>query len=50
MDLWKVIVLFLGAFLGGVSVFLFKGNNSNTLKLVLSFSGAYLFGITVLHL
>ena len=50
MELWKVIVLFLGAFLGGVSVFLFKGNNSKKLKLVLSFSGAYLFGITVLHL
>ena len=50
MDLWKVIILFLGAFLGGVSVFLFKGDNKKTLKLVLSFSGAYLFGITVLHL
>jgi zinc and cadmium transporter len=50
MALWKVIVLFLGAFTGGVSVFLFKGDNHKNLKLVLSFSGAYLFGITVLHL
>src|SRR5260370_8550333 len=50
MTLWKVIVLFLGAFTGGMSVFLFKGNNHNNLKLVLSFSGAFLFGITVLHL
>lgn len=50
MAIWKVIVLFLGAFTGGMSVFLFKGNNHNNLKLVLSFSGAYLFGITVLHL
>ena len=50
MDLWKIIILFLGAFTGGMSVFLFKGDNHKTLKLVLSFSGAYLFGITVLHL
>lgn len=50
MALWKIIILFLGAFTGGMSVFLFKGDNHKTLKLVLSFSGAYLFGITVLHL
>lgn len=50
MALWKVIVLFSGAFIGGMSVFLFKGDNHKNLKLVLSFSGAYLFGITVLHL
>jgi zinc transporter ZupT len=50
MALWKIIVLFLGAFTGGMSVFLFKGDNHKNLKLVLSFSGAYLFGITVLHL
>src|ERR1700744_1416674 len=50
MAIWKVIVLFLGAFTGGMSVFLFKGDNHKQLKLVLSFSGAYLFGITVLHL
>ncbi len=50
MDLWKVALLFFGAFSGGMSVFLFKGDNHKTLKLVLSFSGAYLFGITVLHL
>src|SRR5476651_2157398 len=50
MAYWKLIVLFLGAFTGGMSVFLFKGDNHKNLKLVLSFSGAYLFGITVLHL
>jgi zinc and cadmium transporter len=47
---WKLILLFLSAFLGGVAVFLFKGGNHKQLKLVLSFSGAYLFSITVLHL
>lgn len=50
MAIWKVLTLFLAAFGGGISVFLFKGNNHKQLKLVLSFSGAYLFGITVLHL
>src|ERR1700742_2117343 len=50
MEPWKVIVLFLGAFTGGIAVFLFRGDNHKMLKLVLSFSGAYLFGITVLHL
>lgn len=50
MAIWKILVLFFGAFSGGMSVFLFKGDNHKNLKLVLSFSGAYLFGITVLHL
>lgn len=48
--IWKSLLLFFAAFLGGTSVFLFRGNNHKTLKLILSFSGAYLFGITVLHL
>jgi zinc transporter ZupT len=50
MALWKILILFFGAFSGGMSVFLFKGDNHKNLKLVLSFSGAYLFVITVLHL
>jgi zinc and cadmium transporter len=50
MAAWKTIILFLAAFGGGVSVFFFKGSNHKQLKLVLSFSGAYLFAITVLHL
>ncbi len=50
MQLWKVIVLFMGAFTGGMAVFLFRGDNRKMLKLILSFSGAFLFGITVLHL
>ena len=45
-----LLLLFLCAFLGGMAVFLFKGGNHKQLKLILSFSGAYLFGITVLHL
>ena len=50
MATWELILLFSSAFLGGVGVFLFKSGNTTRLKLVLSFSGAYLFAITVLHL
>ncbi|WP_411274927.1 ZIP family metal transporter [Daejeonella sp.] len=50
METWELILLFGSALFGGLSVFLFKSNNTNRLKLVLSFSGAYLFAITVLHL
>lgn len=45
-----VSILFISAFLSGLSVFFVKRDNTNLLKLVLSFSGAYLFSITVLHL
>lgn len=45
-----VSILFLSALLSGVAVFFVKRNNTQLLKLVLSFSGAYLFSITVLHL
>ncbi len=50
MALWKLILLFAAAFLGGMGVFLFRRDNTQRLKLILSFSGAYLFAITVLHL
>lgn len=50
MEAWKLIVLFVSCLAGGVSVFFFKKDNTQRLKLILSFSGAYLFSITVLHL
>lgn len=50
MEVWKLLILFLSAFLGGVAIFLVKSDKSQLLKLILSFSGAYLFAITVLHL
>lgn len=50
MEIWELILLFSSAFLGGTGVFFFKKDNQNRLKLVLSFSGAYLFAITILHL
>ncbi len=45
-----VTILFVSAFLSGLAVFFVKRDNTNLLKLILSFSGAYLFSITVLHL
>jgi zinc and cadmium transporter len=50
MEIWELILLFSSSLLGGIAIFIFKKDNSNRLKLVLSFSGAYLFAITVLHL
>ncbi len=50
MNYWIVFPLFFSAFLGGTSIFLFKKDMGRNLKLILSFSGAYLFAITVLHL
>ncbi len=50
MEIWKVILLFAAAFLGGLTIFLSKKANTQRLKLILSFSGAYLFAITILHL
>jgi len=50
METWKFLVLFFSAFLGGMAIFLVKNDKSQSLKLILSFSGAYLFAITVLHL
>lgn len=50
MEFWKLIILFASCLLGGISVFFFKNDNTQRLKLILSFSGAYLFAITVLHL
>ncbi|MEJ7558371.1 MAG: ZIP family metal transporter [Pedobacter sp.] len=50
MEIWKLLTLFLCAFFGGTAIFLVKSDKSQLLKLILSFSGAYLFAITVLHL
>jgi zinc and cadmium transporter len=50
MELSDYFILFSSAFLGGSLIFLIKNNLTKKLKLLLSFSGAYLFSITVLHL
>jgi zinc and cadmium transporter len=43
-------VLFVSVFLSGISVFYFRGLGKNYLKLLLTFSGAYLFALAILHL
>lgn len=50
MEIIDYIILFSSAFLGGSLIFLIKNDLNKKLKLLLSFSGAYLFSITVLHL
>lgn len=49
MESWKIVLLFASCFLGGLGVFFLK-KDTQRLKLILSFSGAYLFSITVLYL
>lgn len=50
MELWQYIILFLSVLIGGSIAFYVQQYNKLFLKLVLSFSGAYILGITVLHL
>ncbi|WP_207427230.1 ZIP family metal transporter [Pedobacter sp. SYSU D00535] len=50
MEFWKLIILFGSCLVGGVAVFFFRKENTQRLKLILSFSGAFLFAITILHL
>lgn len=45
-----VSILFFSALISGLAIFFVKRDNTSILKLILSFSGAYLFAITVLHL
>lgn len=44
------LVLFGSVFFGALIVRFFKAQSENRLKLLIAFSGAYLFAITVLHL
>lgn len=50
MSYFIIILLSICALTGGFAVFVVKKNAATKLKLILSFSGAYLFAITVLHL
>lgn len=50
MEIWEYIMLFLSVIIGGGIALYFKQSNKTWLQLVLSFSGAYILGITVLHL
>src|SRR3546814_7581937 len=50
MEFDRVLILFFSALVGGCAVFFIPNNNQRNLKLLLSFSGAFLFAITVLQL
>lgn len=50
MASWEYILLFLSVLLGGGLGLYFKYENDKRLRLLLSFSGAYVLGITVLHI
>lgn len=50
METGSLLVLFFSALLGGCAVFVIRNDNQRKLKLLLSFSGAFLFAITILHL
>jgi zinc transporter ZupT len=50
MEIWQYILLFAAVFAGGGLAFRFQSHNRRLLQLILSFVGAYLLGILVLHL
>jgi len=50
MGIWGIFLLIGTVLLGGSAAFFINNPNPNRLKLILSFGGAYIFGISVLHL
>ena len=50
MSFWEYLILFLTVILGGVAALYLRKYSRTSLQLLLSFSGAYILGITVLHL
>ncbi len=50
MHIWEYLLLFLSVIGGGGLAFVFQRSNKQMLQMVLSFGGAYILGITVIHL
>lgn len=50
MPYYYYVILMATVFLSGLSIFLFRQLSQRLLKMLLSFSGAYLFALSVLHL
>jgi zinc and cadmium transporter len=48
--LTNLLILFLAALLSGLAVFIIPSFDQNRFKVALSFSGAYLFSITIIHI
>ncbi|PHN08496.1 ZIP family metal transporter [Flavilitoribacter nigricans] len=50
MEIWEYILLFISVALGGALAFVLRQFKSSWIQLLLSFSGAYILGVTALHL
>lgn len=50
MEYWEYLILFLSVIIGGGLAFFIKQYNPAILQMLLSFVGAYVLGITVMHL
>lgn len=50
MEILDYVLLFSSVIIGGGLAFYLRRNNKNLMQLILSFSGAYILGITFLHL
>lgn len=50
MEIWEYLLLFFSVIIGGGLAFYIKNYNPKILQRLLSFVGAYILGITVLHL
>lgn len=50
MEITNIVYLFISVAIGAVIVEIFKPNNSKNIQLILTFSGAYLFAVSVIHL
>ena len=48
--IFDLLILFLAAFLGGISTFALSNVKSRHYQLVLVFAGAYLFSVTIIHI
>jgi len=50
MAVWQYVVLFISVLAGGGLALQLKKYNPANLQLILSFSGSYILGISILHL
>ena len=50
MEITNIVYLFISVAIGAAIVEIFKPNNNKNIKLLLTFSGAYLFAVSVIHL
>ena len=49
MEITNIVYLFISVAIGAVIVEIFKPNNNKNIQLLLTFSGAYLLAVSVIH-